>query len=107
MRVFQCDGCGVVIKDPYEMNMKEFYVRPDFEFGYMLPHAEKRKVTVHLCKDCYEGVHLIGRKYLNNLEEMKEKTAKDILQNLYWHPSEYLAEELVRLAKKYKINLEE
>ncbi len=62
MKVYQCDSCEKVIKEPYDSKMKEFYVGCEFTLGVALPTFEKRKVKIHLCEDCYRGLHLIAEK---------------------------------------------
>ncbi|WP_293969731.1 hypothetical protein [uncultured Ruminococcus sp.] len=56
MRIYQCDSCNKVISDPYTVKMKEF--RIGIEIG--IPLASKKKIKIHLCDDCYKGLHLIG-----------------------------------------------
>ena len=62
MRVYQCDCCNKVISDPYTVKMKEFYVGVDTDYfsGIEIPVERKRKIKIHLCDDCYKGLHLIG-----------------------------------------------
>lgn len=62
MKVYQCDSCKKVIKTPYEEKMKEFYVGCEFTLGAAFPTFEKRKVKIHLCEDCFQGLHLIAEK---------------------------------------------
>ena len=42
--------------------MKEFYVGVDTDYfsGIEIPVERKRKIKIHLCDDCYKGLHLIG-----------------------------------------------
>lgn len=64
MRVYQCDCCNKVISDPYTVKMKEFYLGVDMEYftRIQLPVESKRKIKIHLCDDCYKGLHLIAEK---------------------------------------------
>ena len=62
MKVYQCDVCGKVIKDPYKETMKEFRVLCDFKYSGGFPQNAKRKVKVHLCADCFKNLHLIANK---------------------------------------------
>lgn len=66
MKTYICDSCERVISDPFEMKMKEFYVRCSFEVNGVLYCNSKRKVKIHLCGDCYKGLHLIAEKVSNN-----------------------------------------
>lgn len=64
MRVYQCDSCKEVISDPYTVKMKEFYVGVDTDYfsGIEIPVERKRKIEIHLCDDCYKGLHLIAER---------------------------------------------
>lgn len=64
MRVYQCDCCNKVISDPYTVKMKEFYVGVDTDYfsGIEIPVGRKRKIEIHLCDDCYKGLHLIAER---------------------------------------------
>lgn len=65
-KVYQCDACGKVMKNPYEARMKEFYVGCSFEYGHVFPSNNKRIKRIHLCEECYDG--------LQKLAEDKERT---------------------------------
>lgn len=63
MRIYQCDCCKEVIADPYTVKMKEFYlgaVDTDCLSGIPIPIESRRKVKIHLCDECYKGLHVIG-----------------------------------------------
>lgn len=64
MRVYQCDCCNKVISDPYTVKMKEFYLGVDTDYfsGIEIPVERKRKIEIHLCDDCYKGLHLIAER---------------------------------------------
>ena len=67
MRVYQCDSCNKVISDPYEVEMKEFYLGVDDTdyfslIGIAIPVERKRKIKIHLCDDCFKGLHVIAEK---------------------------------------------
>lgn len=67
MRVYRCDSCNKVISDPYEVEMKEFYLGVDdtdyFSFiGIAIPVERKRKIKIDLCDDCFRGLHVIAEK---------------------------------------------
>lgn len=60
MRVYQCDSCKRTITNPHDVKMKEFYVGIDFIDFLGFPVNRKRKIKIHLCDDCYKGLHLIA-----------------------------------------------
>lgn len=62
MKVYQCDGCGKTITNPYEEKMKEFYVGCHFDYGGVFPENSKRKVKIHLCDDCFKSLYSIAEK---------------------------------------------
>lgn len=67
MKVYQCDCCNKVISDPYTVGMKEFYLGVDDTdyfslIGIAIPVECKRKIKIHLCDDCYKGLHVIAEK---------------------------------------------
>lgn len=59
-KAYVCDACGETMTDPYSVRMKEFYIGRDCTLVGVFPAREKRKVKVHLCDDCYKGLHLIA-----------------------------------------------
>lgn len=64
MKVYQCDCCNKVITDPYTVKMKEFYVGIDIEYFSQIeiPVERKKKIEIHLCDDCFKGLHVIAEK---------------------------------------------
>lgn len=66
MRVYRCDSCNKVISDPYEVEMKEFYLGVDTDYfsliGIATPVERKRKIKIDLCDDCFKGLHVIAEK---------------------------------------------
>lgn len=64
MRIYQCDSCNKVISDPYKVKMKKFYVGVDIDYfsGIEIPVERKRKIEIHLCDDCFKGLHVIAEK---------------------------------------------
>ena len=64
MKVYKCDSCGRTIESPYEERMKEFYIGATCEGFFVIPHNDKRKVKIHLCDDCFRGLHKIAEKVL-------------------------------------------
>lgn len=65
MRIYQCDCCEKVISDPYTVKMKEFYLGmmdTDSSSGIVIPIDSKRKIKIHLCDDCFKGLHVIAEK---------------------------------------------
>lgn len=52
MKTYICDACLTPISDPYEINMREFYVGSHVdEFG-IWPCEAKCKRKIHICNDC-------------------------------------------------------
>lgn len=66
MKVYQCDACGKVIKDPYEENMKEFTVIAECDCSGVFPVNFKGRTKVDLCEECFHGLHLIAEKKRSN-----------------------------------------
>lgn len=66
MRVYKCDSCNKVITDPYTVNMREFYLGFDADclglIGIAIPFECKRKIKIHLCDDCFKGLHVIAER---------------------------------------------
>lgn len=65
MKVYQCDCCNKVISNPHNVKMKEFYVGmmdTDSSSGIVIPFDSKRKIKIHLCDDCFKGLHVIAEK---------------------------------------------
>ena len=64
MRVYQCDCCNKVISNPYTVKMKEFCVEMDIDCrsGIAIPIESKRKIEIHLCDDCFKGLHVIAER---------------------------------------------
>lgn len=65
MKVYQCDSCKKIISNPCKVKMKEFYVGADFDIGTYFPIDRIQKIRIHLCDDCYKGLHLIAEKKRN------------------------------------------
>ena len=61
MKIYKCDACGKVIKDPYEEKMKEFDIVCEVDMCGVFPLRNKNHTKVHLCEDCYRGLHLIAK----------------------------------------------
>ena len=60
-KVYKCDCCEGIIKDPYEANMKEFYVGAEYDMVCgILPIKSKNITKIHLCEECYKGLKEIG-----------------------------------------------
>lgn len=64
MKFYKCDCCNKVISDPYKVKMKKFYVGVDTDYlrGIEIPVERKRKIEIHLCDDCFKGLHVIAEK---------------------------------------------
>lgn len=64
MKIYKCDSCGRMIKDPYREKMKEFYIVLDDEFGICIPRNRKRRTKVDICSECWWGLRQISEKAL-------------------------------------------
>lgn len=62
MKAYVCDSCGKTILDPYTEKMRVFYIGSYYILGMVCPENSKKKVEVHLCKDCYKGLCSIAEK---------------------------------------------
>ena len=62
MKTYICDSCQRVIHEPYEMKMKEFCLAKAWTLGVLIPEPAKRRITVHLCDDCFRGLSSITQK---------------------------------------------
>ena len=76
MKVYQCDACKKTITDPYEEKMKEFYVGCHFEYEGVFPENSKRKVKVHLCDNCFIGLHIIAEQKAKSMQADKPHKKK-------------------------------
>lgn len=73
MKTYVCDLCDHTIKDPYKVNMREFFVGVAIESYGLLPENSKRRQKIHLCGDCFEILKCIARGEIKIKEsEMKE-----------------------------------
>lgn len=64
MKVYKCDSCGKIIENPYTEEMKEFYVGSISENMGIFPINSKRKVKIHLCKNCFNALKDIAKRKL-------------------------------------------
>ena len=48
--------------------MREFYIGSYYDFGMTYPENSKKKVKVHLCKNCYKGLCYIAEKVRGETE---------------------------------------
>ena len=64
MQVYKCDSCGITIENPHEERMKEFYISVSCDSIFVIPHNDKRRGKIHLCDDCFRGLHKIAEKAL-------------------------------------------
>lgn len=71
-KVYKCDGCEVMIENPHNVKMKEFYVGTEYDSGMAFPINSTRKVKIHLCEECFKGLKQIGK----NLEKRCERCQK-------------------------------
>lgn len=61
MKVYRCDSCKRVVDAPYVVRMKEFCVDTTTDiFGNFRCFKAKKKVKIHLCERCFEGLHKIA-----------------------------------------------
>jgi hypothetical protein len=64
---YVCDACGKTITDPYSVKMKEFNVGVEFDFDGDWPVFRSPKQRIHLCDECFHGLHWIAQnKYEQN-----------------------------------------
>lgn len=56
MKGYVCDFCGSVIKDPYKVKMKEFYLACVYSEHGVSPVEAKRKRKVHICGECFKKI---------------------------------------------------
>lgn len=64
MKVYMCDSCGATAKSPHAIGVTTFYYESDYEIYGVLPVKAKRKLKIHLCTACFEGLKTIGEKAL-------------------------------------------
>ena len=62
MKVYQCNSCGRIIADPHRVKLQEFTVELESDWGMWFTTRRKRKVKVHLCKDCFKGLQDIAKR---------------------------------------------
>lgn len=65
MQLYKCDSCGITIEKPYEQEMKEFCLIAEINEHGVFPQPWKRKVKIHLCKDCFAGLNIIKERSEN------------------------------------------
>lgn len=59
MRVYKCDSCNKVITDPYTLGFDADCLGL---IGIAIPFECKRKIKIHLCDDCFKGLHVIAER---------------------------------------------
>lgn len=69
MKVFQCDCCKKIIKDPYEVNFREYYLAVEYTLGAYFPVNSRKREKADLCADCYKNLHQV----------MKIKDSADVI----------------------------
>lgn len=62
MKTYVCDCCNTIISDPYEVKMKEFYLRTKFDFGGAYPVETTDRRKIHLCGNCFNNLKNIANK---------------------------------------------
>ena len=60
MRIYICDMCERVIKDPHNVKMKEFYLAADYDEYGIAPYPSVFKTKIHLCDECYKELKKIA-----------------------------------------------
>lgn len=55
-RVYKCDACGKIIRDPYTQRVKEFKLKK-YETGYV---RIQDNTKVHLCGVCFHSLRKIA-----------------------------------------------
>lgn len=66
-KAYVCDACGATMTDPYEAQMREFYVGVMYELNFAFPHNVKtRKCKVHLCSECYHNLDKLAKEGADN-----------------------------------------
>lgn len=58
--IYKCDACGVAMDDPYNANMREFYVGMPFDLEGTFSCFATRTQVVDLCEECFRGLRLIA-----------------------------------------------
>ncbi len=85
MKDYQCNSCGKVINNPYKIKITEFYEDYEIDYCGVFPFINKRKAKVHLCENCYKGLHIIAHseKRMNYDEVRQElRSAKSIVAKI-------------------------
>ncbi len=59
-KVYVCDSCGRMIKDPYNCKMKEFRLDGGYESGCAVAITFDGWKGIQLCNDCYHGLRAIA-----------------------------------------------
>ena len=76
MKVYKCDACGCVITDPYKVKMKEFYIGTVSSLIAYCPNSDIQKIKkIHLCEECFKGLHLVAKKSFKEQNIKKPPTA--------------------------------
>lgn len=68
-KVYKCDSCEVMIDKPHDVKMKEFYIAVEIDEYGAFPYCDTRKIKIHLCEECFNGLKQIGK----NLGKRREK----------------------------------
>lgn len=59
-KVYICDACGAVIKDPHGQKMREFKVNANYEYGEVFGTPSVEHKEIHLCDSCFHSLYLIS-----------------------------------------------
>ena len=66
-KAYVCDACGRTIANPYDAQMREFYVGVTFDYGGAFPcNVKTRKCKVHLCGECYHNLDKLAKEGADN-----------------------------------------
>lgn len=74
MKVYKCDSCGIEIKEPHKVGMKEFCLSVSNCDIWQVFMPSKSKKKIHLCGACYRGLYILAKR-----EDLMLVKTKDIL----------------------------
>lgn len=74
MKIYKCDSCGIEIKEPDKVRMKEFCLSVSNCDIWQMFMPSKNKKKIHLCGACYRGLYILAKK-----EDLMLVKTKDIL----------------------------
>lgn len=74
-KVFMCDCCGEVVKDPFAVNFREYTRMLRFENFELHNKAEIKEETIDLCQECYSNPSSVHK----NIDYKKVQAAYNVL----------------------------